>query len=171
MPEVRTPSTSDSMEKIKKTSIKSKKYSRILLLIVSYVIVGIVVWMIAEKWQADPAKQQERAQKEINKTIAEVGDLMILPEGEVPQVATIDDADSLSKTQAFFVGSKNGDKILLYVNAKKAIVYRPSEHKIVSVGPIVTDADVKDATVQAPKTNSVTPATTTSSKATSKDEE
>ncbi|MCV6900727.1 hypothetical protein OE165_27220, partial [Escherichia coli] len=46
---------------------------------------------------------------------------------------------SLAKTQAFFANAKNDDQILIYLKEQKAIIYRPSENKIINVGPIVTD--------------------------------
>ena len=59
---------------------------------------------------------------------------MELPQ-EVPTVATVSDVSKL-KNQAFFANAKNGDKVLIYQNAKKAILYRPSSNKIVEFGPI-----------------------------------
>ncbi len=158
MPEARTSST-ESVGKQKSPPMKSKKLLKLLLLIVSYVLMALIVWKAAEQWQMTPQKQQERAQKEIEKTIAEVDALMILPEGEIPQVATIDDAVSLSKTQPFFTGSQNGDKILVYTGAKKVIVYRQSERKIVNVGPIVTETEQNRVVNQTPKTTTATTST------------
>ena len=67
-----------------------------------------------------------------------VGKLMQLPSDEVPSTATVLDKDKL-KDQAFFANAENGDKILIYTKAKKAILYRPSNDKVIEVMPIALD--------------------------------
>lgn len=57
-----------------------------------------------------------------------------LPKGS-PTVATVSDVSKLS-TQTFFVNAKNGDKVLIYADSKKAILYRPSEDKIINIAPL-----------------------------------
>lgn len=75
------------------------------------------------------------AVNETNKLIADVGKLLVLPEGETPTIATVSDLEKL-KSQPFFINAKNGDKVLIYTNAKKAILYDPVAHKIIEVAPI-----------------------------------
>ncbi len=58
-----------------------------------------------------------------------------LPSGETPTLATVTDRDKLSG-QDFFAASQNGDKVLLYQEAKQAILYRPSTGKIINVAAI-----------------------------------
>jgi len=70
----------------------------------------------------------------VNKLVKEVGQLIELPK-ETPTVATITDENKL-KDQAFFANAKNGDKVLIFTNSKKAILYRPSLKKIIEVAPI-----------------------------------
>ncbi len=60
---------------------------------------------------------------------------MELPSGETPTVAAVSDVSKL-QGQQFFVNAKNGDQVLIYSNAKKAILYRPSTNKIIEVGPV-----------------------------------
>jgi len=67
--------------------------------------------------------------------IAAVGTLAQLPAGETPTIATVSDASKL-KNQAFFAKSQNGDKVLIYTQAKRAYLYRPSTNKIIEIAPI-----------------------------------
>lgn len=75
------------------------------------------------------------ATEESKKIIAEVSKLIMLPTGEEPTVATVKDPEKL-KNQSFFLQSKSGDKVLIYTQAKKAILYRPASHLIVDVAPV-----------------------------------
>lgn len=77
----------------------------------------------------------QAAQQEVKKLVEEVGKLIDLPIGEDPTVATVTDVEKL-KTQAFFQKAKNGDKVLIYSNAKKAILYDPQAKRIIDVAPI-----------------------------------
>lgn len=75
------------------------------------------------------------AQEEINKLVAQVSKLIVLPDGETPTLATVSNPDRL-KDQPFFAKAKTGDKVLIYTNSKKAILYNPETNKIVEVAPI-----------------------------------
>jgi hypothetical protein len=74
---------------------------------------------------------------EITDIINEVGRLVILPQGEVPTIATITDLSKL-KGQPFFDNAKVGDKVLIYTKAQKAILYDPASDKIVEIAPLST---------------------------------
>ncbi len=78
---------------------------------------------------------QKVAQEENDALIATVGKLMFLPTEEKPTVATVADPEKL-KDQPFFTNAKKGDKVLIYTNAKKAILYDPNSNKIVEIAPI-----------------------------------
>src|SRR5687767_785586 len=81
------------------------------------------------------SKGQAQAQAEADKLVSDVGKLIELPSDEKPTIATVSDVEKV-KEQAFFKNAKNGDKVLIYTNAKKAILYRPSENRIVEVGAV-----------------------------------
>ena len=84
----------------------------------------------------DPQKViQEENQALINR----IGALIALPEGETPTIATVNDPDLL-KDQPFFAKAKKGDKVLIYPNAKKAILYDPESNKIIEVAPLTIGA-------------------------------
>ena len=76
------------------------------------------------------------SQEETTWLVEKVSKLMVLPFG-TPTVATVLDKEKL-KDQAFFNNSENGDKILVFMDAKKAILYRPSLNKIIEISPLVT---------------------------------
>ena len=67
--------------------------------------------------------------------VGAVGKLLVLPADEQPTIATVADLDKL-KDQPFFVNAQVGDKVLIYATAKKAILYRPSENKILELAPL-----------------------------------
>ena len=78
---------------------------------------------------------QVQVQEEIDKLVAQVGELLVLPEGEAPTVATVSDIELL-REQPFFANAKNGDRVLIYTSARKAILYDPVANKIVEIAPI-----------------------------------
>ncbi len=77
------------------------------------------------------------AQAQVKDIIAKAGKLVLLPTNEEPVVATINDASGLIKEQPFYKGSNNGDVVIVYQKAAKAIVYSPARNIIVNVGPVV----------------------------------
>ncbi len=81
---------------------------------------------------ADQAKQDAANLKE------KVSHLMQLPEEEAT-IATVEDASKLTN-QEFFSSTKDGDKVLIFTQAKKAIIYRESENRIINSGPIILNS-------------------------------
>jgi len=79
-------------------------------------------------------KQKQLNSNDREKLIAEVGKLIELPKEEAT-VAAVSDKEKL-KDQPFFQNAKNGDRVLIFTKAKKAILYRPSIKKIIEVAPI-----------------------------------
>lgn len=74
-------------------------------------------------------------QRELSKLVDKVGDHILLPEGEQATIATVSDVTKL-QDQEFFKNAQNGDKVLIYAQAKKAILYRPSDDKVIEIGPV-----------------------------------
>jgi len=87
--------------------------------------------------QANPQSEvQAQNQAEAERLVETVGKLIALPTGEAPTIATVTDPDKL-KGQPFFVNAKMGDKVLIYAAARKAILYSPTENKIIEVAPLI----------------------------------
>ncbi len=107
-------------------------------------------------------------QAEVSSLVREVGQLMLLP-GEAPTVATVLDTKVL-KGQPFFQNAKNGDKVLVFVNARQAVLYRPAERKIINVAPLYfEDKETPKTETQpvAPPTHSASSTETKSASSTS----
>lgn len=85
------------------------------------------------------ASSEKRAQAETIRLVKEVRKIMILPETDVPAVFDIQDPVLLTSQQAFFAGAEKGDKLLVYPQLGKAIVYSPKRKMIVNVGPVTFD--------------------------------
>src|SRR5205085_30650 len=73
-------------------------------------------YLYTQKFQVAGASTNSQA--EVKKLVAEVGKIIDLPTGEDPTLATVTDISKLAG-QPFFQKAKNGDKVLIYANAKK----------------------------------------------------
>ena len=102
--------------------------------------------------QAQTQAKQPDSTAEAKELAAVVSKLIEVPTDELPTVATVVDASKV-KAQAFFANAQNGDKVLLYTKASKAILYRPSTNKIVEVAPINIGNNQTSTTPTAPKKN------------------
>ncbi len=120
----------------------AKFFSYKLVIIVIGIIVGILgtlsyIQMFgipSQKVLQNISKAEEA--KILQEVIEKVSKLIVLPNGEEPVMATITDAAALVKEQPFYAGSQNGDVVLMYQKALKAIIYSPERNIIVNVGPI-----------------------------------
>jgi len=117
------------------------------------IIVAISSYTQLNKLKQDP---QAQAKKENSDLVDKVSKLLVLPTDETPTIATVSDPEAL-KDQAFFTGAVKGDKVLIYTNAKKAILYSVSTNKILDVAPL----NIGNGAAAPAKTNDAKPATTT----------
>lgn len=113
------------------------KVQRIVLaaLAVLVLILGgsnIYIYRKYSKLQENP---QKVAQETVDKLVAQVSNFILLPQNETPTVATVTDPSKL-KDQPFFTNAKEGYKVLIYTNARKAIMFDPINNKIIEVAPI-----------------------------------
>lgn len=106
----------------------------VLVLLVLAGAAGYFFWQNKQNVAKLNNPNQASAQ-EVEELTKRVGKLMDLPKDEKPTIISVVDKDKV-KTQAFFTNAENGDKVLVYTAAKKAILYRPLTGKIVEVGPV-----------------------------------
>lgn len=120
----------------------------LIVIILAAILVYFAIQYTNVKNNPQLITQQENLQLK-NK----VAELINVPVDEEPTVATVLDSEQL-KSQDFFKKAVNGDKLLVFVRAGKAILYRPSTHKIIEVAPITIN---KDGSTNAPSVSTSTP--------------
>lgn len=133
---------------------------KVFVLIAGLILIGLVAGLVVlindrnqlKQEVTNLSKTQVAQNSEAEELTAEVGKLIELPKDETPTVATVVDAAKV-KNQAFFANAQNGDKVLLFAKAGKAVLYRPSTKKIVEVAPINIGAN------QTPSGTSTNPTT------------
>lgn len=105
------------------------------------VIGGVAVYELKK----GPEEGQQLTDAQVRDILSSVGRHIKLPAGEEPLVATVADVNLLLEREPFYKGADNGDILLLYPNAGKAILYAPDEDIIVNVGPIIIDENAEAA--------------------------
>lgn len=123
---------------------RSNSLTNTLLLALLVVAVGAFAWSF---WSYQNVKQEvavlkdpqlasELNQKQTEELLSKVSKLLVLPNERQPVVATINDVETLASTQDFYALANNGDKLIIFQNARKAVIYDEDDNKIVNVGPI-----------------------------------
>jgi len=114
---------------------KRKLFVKTLVLLLVTGLVGTSVYYF-KQYKKIKDNPDAVAQEEVKVVTDALSKIMELPEGEEPTIATVSDKDKL-KEQDFFKKSENGDKILVYASAKKAILFRPTVNKVIEVAPLI----------------------------------
>ena len=123
------------MKKLIKIIFKPVTIMFILLLVSS----GTAFYFYQKSQTLNPQKASIENEEDAEKLIAKVNRLIVMPSEDVPSIATVSDLEKL-KGQAFFAKAKVGDKVLIYSQAQKAILYRESEDRIIEIAPIISNA-------------------------------
>ncbi len=106
---------------------QNSKYIIALAILVLIVIAsGVYAFRLKKtndelKMKIPPTQAQEEA--DIATIVPYVSKYMVLPD-EKPTIATVVDKEKLNKSQPFFKDAENGDKILVFQNARKVLLYR-----------------------------------------------
>lgn len=114
---------------------KNALYFLVFAILVILVLIFILIKFVFFK------KEEIKSETEI--LVNRVSQIVYLPEGEIPSVATVTDPEKL-KNQNFFENAKTGDKVLIYSKKGKAILYDPLSHKIVNISSVRLDASLEE---------------------------
>lgn len=109
------------------------------LLIVAFaaaVLVGVYYFVQYQRLRNDPTLE---ARREAEQVVKELSRLMIVPDEPAPILATVSDRDQL-QDQPFFRNAQNGDQVVIFPASMRAVLYRPSEKRIVDIAPLMADA-------------------------------
>ncbi len=145
---------------------ESPRGKQLLIVGIVLVIVSIgFVWSLSNylmvkkelAFVSTPEGLEQIATQEVQELVKKVGKLIVLPADEEPSVATIVDAELLAKEQVFYQNASSGDKILIYVQAKKALIYNPEKNILVNVGPIYLEDNPGGQTSELPTEEGVLP--------------
>jgi flagellar basal body-associated protein FliL len=137
VPEENEQKTGPNNRKIWQKMKKQSVFLAIMLLVI-IILIGVAVnfYFKAKNLQVE---SQMATAGETQKIVEEVSKLIILPGDEVPTVATVQDPTKL-RGQPFFANAKEGNKVLIYTKARKAILYDPVKKIIVEVAPLNSGA-------------------------------
>ncbi len=120
--------------------LNSSKIIAIIALVVALASIGFATYQYNETQKLKTTEGAKQVADDEAKALkAKVAKLMQLP-SEKPTVATIKDITKL-KDQPFFNGAKNGDKVLIFTEARKAVIYREDENIVINSGPIAVTSD------------------------------
>ena len=117
---------------------EKKKFAKIILIAVIFALLaGSLGTAGYFYYKYKKATTGEAAKNETDSYDAEIKKVILLPEGEKPTLATVTDKEKLG-SQPFFAKTENGDKVLIYSQAQKAVLFRPSINKIIEVMPLAS---------------------------------
>jgi hypothetical protein len=132
--DIKVPEQKVLTQTVEKTG-KSTSYKRLLKRIL-YMVTAIVFIPAVILGGYRVFLNFEAAKDTAPTVLEKVGKLVSLPQGEEPTVATITDLKPL-EGQEFFKDARIGDKVIIYKGASKAILYRPTQNKVITAAPLI----------------------------------
>jgi len=124
--QAKKPSNSGKMPKLPKFKLPNLS-KKLIALVLAAVLVLAGAWFFVLRTDGELTNQQV-----IDKVQSLVGDLP----SETPTIATIEDAELSARQDGFYEGSSKGDKVLVYPQSKRAIIYSPDDNKIIKDGSV-----------------------------------
>lgn len=138
--------------KFKRGSVFIWPFLKVMLLLLPLVIALGVATFFYVQWQeareqVEQIKSENQIEdanidKEVERAVNALSESVLLPTGETPTISTITNKEELLENREFFESAENGDQVLVYHQAKKAFLYRPSTNKLINLAPINISGDV-----------------------------
>lgn len=110
----------------------------LLMLFLISAFLAVIFYQRSKKLQPDFLKSDKIRTVKLTQQqalLAELEKRILLPKGN-PFIFNVSDLPQLT-SQDFFNGSKPSDKLIIFEQDQKAIIYDPADHKIVNVGPFI----------------------------------
>ena len=130
---------------------EKKKVINVVILLVAFVAIIFCSYFYYKLNSLDKDSNKEY-KTEVKSLLEKVSKLYLVPIGEEPTVATVSDPDTL-KSQQFLIDAEKGDKVLIFIKAGKAVLYRPSIDKIIETAPIKSNTPVSTSSVTSVQNN------------------
>jgi type II secretory pathway pseudopilin PulG len=167
------PTKTSKLSKLNSVSLKDRRVQRTLvelILVVAVVLLALAAWNLRKdrndvksqlaSLKANPQLAVDQQTKDL---IGKVSHLYNLPTNETPTIAEVSDPAKAKQQSAFFANAQKGDKVLLYVKAGEAILYRPTTNKIILVAPLTFSNSSKSSNKTSTSTNTSTSTTPSTS--------
>lgn len=131
-----------------KDNKKMSKFVKILILLLAVFFITSVSFAGYYYKKVKDFTKSESALKDakLSEVLEKVGKLVVLPQGEQPTLATVSDPSQL-QNQPFFKSAKKGDIVLVYINARRAILYDPVADKVIDIAPLNVSNPVDTTTL------------------------
>ncbi len=115
----------------------SKKSTIIWASLAAAVLTIAFMVAMAAIYKNETTKKEKARITEEQQIIDKISKLLRLP-NELPIVTTVYNEKDFENNNLFRV-VKKGDKILLFINAKQSVIYRPSTNQVIEVLPVKSE--------------------------------
>ena len=132
----------EQVKREKKRKIVAIQPLKVLVIIIVIAVATVPSYYFYHKNQVTEAllSDPNTASKQVvDEIVKKVSHHILLPSAEQPTLATVSDISKV-RGQPFFQNAKNGDKVLVFTQARKAYLYRPSRDLIIEVAPLNVDS-------------------------------
>lgn len=122
----------------KVTPKKPKRSKKVLLILNIVALVGLSMStaFYAYKYYDLKSEISLTQEQKNDRLVQEVAKVYTLPSDEKPVVAVVSDEEKFKQEYSVFPAAKKDDYLLLYEKAGLAILYRPSDKKVVATAPL-----------------------------------
>ena len=141
----------DFKKKLKHTGLGANKRTGVI--IIALIVIPMALGLLAREQQARNIGGTDGdvlAEQRTVDVMEKLGEIMELP-NENPQLVTVSDVTQL-RDQKFFANAQNGDVVVIFSQAQKAVLYRPTTNKIIEIAVYTPPTGVPESESEAQPT-------------------